>query len=169
MPDGPVREKTFSTGKKTCHEPRRGGRPRPPGRQSIGGCSLTENHDELRSSARTGRPGLRRRRSCQAQTHTLQLPPPLHRLEHGDFVGVFDVAADRNPHRDPRHLEPRAPQLPGKISRGSLAFDRRDWWPGSLHRPVRRPPAASGSKSATGPALLRAAAKSTHAARDRRR
>jgi hypothetical protein len=40
-----------------------------------------------------------------------QLPTPLHRLQHRDFVGVLDVTADRNAHRNTSYLQSGAAQL----------------------------------------------------------
>jgi len=66
----------------------------------------------------------RKRFSQQADTQMLQLATPFHGFEHGDLVGVLDVAAHRNAHRDARYFEPGAPQLPGKIGRRGFALDR---------------------------------------------
>ena len=55
---------------------------------------------------------------------TLQLPAPLHRLEHGDLIGVLDVAADRDAHCDPRHFHSGALQLLRKVSRSGFPFNR---------------------------------------------
>ena len=40
-----------------------------------------------------------------------QLPPALHRFQHGDFVGVLDVAPYRNSHCDASYFQSRAPEL----------------------------------------------------------
>ena len=39
--------------------------------------------------------------SQQAPRQTLHFPPAFHGFQHGDFVGVFDVAVYRNAHSDP--------------------------------------------------------------------
>ena len=44
-----------------------------------------------------------------AWARTLQLATPFHGFEHGDLVGVLDVAAYRNSHSDARYFEPGAP------------------------------------------------------------
>ncbi len=44
------------------------------------------------------------RQARSEKAASLQLPPTFHRLLHGDFVGVFDVAADGHSGRDTRHL-----------------------------------------------------------------
>ena len=41
----------------------------------------------------------------------LQLPPPFHRLQHGDLIGVLNIASHWDAHRDPCHLHPDALQL----------------------------------------------------------
>src|SRR6185295_7925804 len=55
----------------------------------------------------------------------LELPPPFHGLEHGDFVGVFNIATNRNSHRNPRNFQSSSPQLSGQINRGRLTLNRR--------------------------------------------
>src|SRR5260221_5895246 len=54
----------------------------------------------------------------------LHIPAAFHRLQHSDFVGVFDVAAHWNAHRDARNFHADAFELLREISRGSFAFDR---------------------------------------------
>jgi hypothetical protein len=39
----------------------------------------------------------------------LQLAAAFHGFEHRNLVGVFDIAADRDSHRNARHFEPGAP------------------------------------------------------------
>src|SRR5690242_21271572 len=41
----------------------------------------------------------------RARRRHSQLPTPLHRLQHRDFVGVLDVTADRNAHRNTSYLQ----------------------------------------------------------------
>src|SRR5258708_22381425 len=53
----------------------------------------------------------------------LQLSPPLHRLQHGDFVGVLDVAADGDAHGDAGYFHAVALELLGEIRGSSFAFD----------------------------------------------
>src|ERR1700690_1711340 len=55
----------------------------------------------------------------------LHIAPAFHRLEHGDFVGVFDIAANGNAHGDARHPQTLAFELLGKISGSGFSFDRR--------------------------------------------
>src|SRR5579863_4826742 len=66
--------------------------------------------------------GIWGRDAAQAVLH---VPPAFHSLEHGDFVGVLDVAADRDSHGNSSDLHSRALQLLREINRGGFAFDRR--------------------------------------------
>ena len=54
----------------------------------------------------------------------LQLPAAFHGLEHGDFVGIFDVAAHRNSHGDAGYAQALPLQLLGEVGGGGFAFDR---------------------------------------------
>ena len=40
-----------------------------------------------------------------------QFPPPLDRFQHRDLVRILDVAAHRNPGRNPCHLHSCTPQM----------------------------------------------------------
>lgn len=53
----------------------------------------------------------------------LHISTAFHRFQHGDFVGVFDVAADGNAHRDAGNFHPSALELLREISRCGFAFD----------------------------------------------
>ena len=53
----------------------------------------------------------------------LQFAAAFHGFQHGDFVGVFDVAADGNAGRDARDFQSCAAELSGKVGRGGFAFD----------------------------------------------
>ena len=55
----------------------------------------------------------------------LQLSPPFHRFQHGDLIGIFDVAADGDTHRDARDFHSGALELLREIGGGGFAFDRR--------------------------------------------
>ena len=48
-----------------------------------------------------------------------------HRARHRHLVGVFEVGADGNPHRDPRHADAERLQQPRQIERGRFALDGR--------------------------------------------
>src|SRR5260370_994301 len=52
------------------------------------------------------------------------LPSAFHGFQHGDFIGVFNVAAYRNAHSDTRNFGRRtlALDLLGEVNRGGLAF-----------------------------------------------
>ncbi len=58
-------------------------------------------------------------------SENLHLAAAFHGLEHGDFVGVFDIAADRNSHGDARDAKALPPELAGEVRSGGFAFDRR--------------------------------------------
>src|SRR5208282_3852 len=55
----------------------------------------------------------------------LHFPAAFHGLQHGDFVGVFDVAAYGNAHGDAGHAQSLSLplQLLGQIGGGGFAFD----------------------------------------------
>src|SRR5947207_12238576 len=54
---------------------------------------------------------------------TLQFAASFHGFQHGDLVGILDVAAHRNAHGDSRHPESRTLQLLREIDSGGLALD----------------------------------------------
>ena len=54
----------------------------------------------------------------------LHIPATFHSFQHGDFVGVFDVATDRDAHSDAGNFHSRALELLRKVHGSSLAFDR---------------------------------------------
>src|SRR5215213_7078412 len=53
------------------------------------------------------------------------LPPSLHRLAHRDLVGVFEIAADRDAHRDAGHTDAERLQQAGQVDRRGLSLDVR--------------------------------------------
>src|SRR4029077_15403271 len=53
------------------------------------------------------------------------LAPTLERLVHGEFVGVFEVAADWNANGDPRHAYAERLEQARKIDRRRFAIDIR--------------------------------------------
>src|ERR1700675_2571351 len=53
----------------------------------------------------------------------LHSPPAFHGFEHGDFVGVFDVAAYRNSHGDPGYAQSLPLELLGQIGGGGFSLD----------------------------------------------
>jgi len=55
-----------------------------------------------------------------AETGLLHVAAAFHGLQHGDFVGVFDVAAYGNPHGDSGDLHSSALQLLREVDRGSF-------------------------------------------------
>ena len=70
--------------------------------------------------------------SCTSAQHfvlreagILHIPAAFHRFQHGDLVGVFDVAADWDTHRDPRYLHARSLKLLREIDGGRFPFDSR--------------------------------------------
>ena len=52
----------------------------------------------------------------------LQLAAAFHGFQHGDLVGVFNVAAYGNSHRDTRDLHACGLELLREIDRGGFAF-----------------------------------------------
>src|ERR1700730_14638289 len=54
----------------------------------------------------------------------LELSPSFHGLQHGDLVGVLNVAAHRDSHRDARHLQPLPAELSREIGRRGFALHR---------------------------------------------
>src|SRR5216683_3137891 len=62
------------------------------------------------------------RREKESGESCLQLSPPFHRLQHGDLVGVFDIAADRDTHRDAGDFHARTFQLLREIGGGGFAL-----------------------------------------------
>src|SRR6266404_5537687 len=94
------------------------------GRCSKRCTSLCAKAASIRMARTSGRDAARRV-STDELLSELNLPPPFHRLEHGDFVGVLDVAADRDAHRNPRHPQALAPQLLRQIRSGGLSLHRR--------------------------------------------
>src|ERR1700674_5199975 len=56
--------------------------------------------------------------------HELHFPPAFHGFEHGDFVGVFNVAAYRNSHGDPGYAQSLPLQLLGQVGGGGFSLDR---------------------------------------------
>jgi hypothetical protein len=57
------------------------------------------------------------------EKQTLHFPPAFHGLEHGDFVGVFDVAAYRNAHGYAGNAESLPLELLGEVGGGGFALD----------------------------------------------
>src|SRR5260370_27778783 len=54
---------------------------------------------------------------------SLHFPAAFHGLEHGDFVGVFDVAAYWNAHGDTGYAQSLTLQLLGEVGGGGFSFD----------------------------------------------
>jgi hypothetical protein len=54
----------------------------------------------------------------------LHFPPAFHGLQHGDFVGVFDVAAYRDAHGNAGYAQSLPLELLGEVGGGSFSFDR---------------------------------------------
>src|SRR3981081_1284915 len=79
-----------------------------------------------------GRLSIRREQSVAQDAHEivhprskyLQLPSAFHGFQHGDFVRVFDVAADGDAHRDAGNFDAHALELLREIRGSGFAFDR---------------------------------------------
>ena len=69
-----------------------------------------------RAASHYSRPEIPRRppeprqvRSLRMYFFRLDFPPSFHRFQHGDFIGVLNVAADGDAHRDARNPEALPP------------------------------------------------------------
>jgi hypothetical protein len=73
----------------------------------LGGRPRWRTTSSLRTTRRVGEGMRAKEQMANCEKRFLQFSASLHRLLHGDFVGVFDIAADGNAGGDARHLHGR--------------------------------------------------------------
>src|ERR1700752_970179 len=62
---------------------------------------------------------------CTPHWTALEFSSSLESAGHGQVVGIFEVAADWNAHRDARDPHAERLQQPRQVNGSGLAFDRR--------------------------------------------
>src|SRR5262249_38730090 len=94
-------------------------------RQLVMSCNGGEStRPELAHAREFTRAGAKKRKSAGSARPTSQVPAAFPPLQPFDFIGVFDVASDRNTHRDTSYFHARALQLLRQIDRCGFTFDR---------------------------------------------
>src|SRR5665213_517291 len=61
----------------------------------------------------------------RSPARTLEVATPFHRLQHGNFVRIFKIGADRNSDADPRDTHAQWLDQLGNVHSRSLAFRGR--------------------------------------------
>jgi hypothetical protein len=103
-------------------------------RQFSGGKSMRDGRERRRQGLKSGNAYVRITRSngtylatrfgeVWMDTRSLYFPPSFHRLQHGDLIGIFDVAPYWDPHRNPRNAQALSSQLVRQLGGGGLAFN----------------------------------------------
>jgi hypothetical protein len=62
---------------------------------------------------------------CEEDGPRLKIAASFHGLEHGDFVGVFEIGTDGNAHANARDAHAEGLEQFGKIHGGGFAFGSR--------------------------------------------